>query len=93
MPIALENVRSTTTREVRRSSGIAVGPPKSWYASSHTTSAPVSARMRSTAPSASAEPVGLLGELSTTTRARSRTAVSTIRSTSNSNCRPRGTGT
>jgi hypothetical protein len=50
MPSAFENVRSTTTRDVSRSSGSAVGPPNSWYASSHTTSAPVSASRRSTAP-------------------------------------------
>ena len=42
MPNALEKVRSTTRREVCRSSGTAVGPPNSWYASSQTTIAPVS---------------------------------------------------
>jgi hypothetical protein len=80
IPIALEKVRSTMSRAVRPSSGTAVGPPNSWYASSQTTIAPVSATMRSTAPGGRVEPVGLFGVLSTTTLARSRTAVSMIRS-------------
>jgi len=91
--MALLKVRSTTSRGARASSGIAVGPPKSWYASSSTTSASVSASSRSVEPSGSGVPVGLLGELTTTTGARvSRTA--RIRAaTSNSKAGVSGTPT
>ena len=79
---------------IRRSSGMRARVRRSPGRPRHTrTSASVSARMRSTAPSGSAEPVGLLGELSTMTRARSRSAASIRRSTSKTNPSPSGTGT
>src|SRR5207244_685375 len=92
--MALLKVRSTTSRGARASSGIAVGPPKSWYASSSTTSASVSTSSRSAAPSGSGVPVGLLGELTTTTGARvSRPArITAVQSNSKAGARGRQHG-
>ena len=91
--MALLKVRSTTSRGARASSGIAVGPPKSWYASSSTTIASVSASSRSAAPSGSAVPVGLLGELTTTTGARVSRTARISAATSNSKAGVSGTPT
>src|SRR5881227_3456710 len=91
--IALLNVRSTTRRGWSLRSGTAVGPPKSWYASSITISALVSASSRATAPSGTGVPVGLFGELTTTSDARVSRAVRTSASTSNWKSAVSDTGT
>ena len=77
MPIALEKVRSTTSRERLRAAAAAPSGRRTPGRPRRTRPARRSPpATRSTAPSGSAEPVGLFGELSTTTRARSRTAAS-----------------
>src|SRR5207302_4942665 len=91
--IALLKVRSTTSRGSSLRSGTAVGPPKSWYASSNTISAAVSASSRSTAPSGSGVPVGLFGELTTMRGARVSRAARTNPSRSNRKSPVSGTGT